>query len=375
MECKFLQNGVAIQYHNFVKPCCTWKADDQWVQEHNINKIDLVNWHNHPDLMLAKEQLKSDIWPKGCVDCELVENQGRQDSIRLNGISAYGHYDEKDITLEIRPGNVCNFACQTCWTVASTRVADYYKKAGLKDPFAGLIKNDFKNYDFLLPVVHRLKSIIILGGEPFYDPKCLEFLAWCKKNTKSDILAFTNGSSLDHDLIASFPGKFTLVFSFDAVGQPAEYIRFGTDWPKVLSNFNQARSIKNVEIRVNITTSVYNFYYFPDVIDLLVSNWPAVVSFGPAMEEHFSEKVIPIKFRHRLIERLETSVAQLLTANIEKDQKSNAVNAVNTIINNLKTLPYDPELHDQFKDYVNTIDTVKKANLKDYCPEIAELLD
>jgi len=375
MECKFLTNGLAIQYHNFVKPCCTWRVDDDWTKNHNINKVNLVTWHDHPDLVRAREQLKSNIWPKECVDCESIEKQGRQDSIRLNGASAYNLYGEKDITLEIRPGTVCNFACQTCWTMASTRVADYYKKAGLNDPFKNLVKNNFENYDFLLPLVDRLKSIIVLGGEPFYDPKCLEFLNWCKEHIHADILTFTNGSCIDHDMISSFKGKFTLVFSLDAVGKPAEYIRFGTDWKKVLSNFNRAQSMENVEIRVNITTSAYNFYYFADVIDLLIPNWPAVVSFGPTTEDHFSEKIIPINQRAKLIEKLENCTQRLCDANIEKDQKSNAVNAVKSIINNLKTLPYDVKLHDQFKVYVNKIDSVKKADFRDYCPEISDLLD
>lgn len=39
MDCKFLSNGIAIQYHNFVKPCCVWQDDDAWVDEHQISKV------------------------------------------------------------------------------------------------------------------------------------------------------------------------------------------------------------------------------------------------------------------------------------------------------------------------------------------------
>jgi MoaA/NifB/PqqE/SkfB family radical SAM enzyme len=374
MECKFLTNGIAVQYHNFLKPCCDWQADDQWVKEHNISKVNWVTWHQHPDLVKARSDLAQGTWPQGCTHCEKIESQGRHDSMRYNGASAYGDYGVDDITLEIRPGNVCNFACQTCWTPASTRVADFYKKAQIPDIYSNFIKNDFIDYNFLDPIAHRLKSIVVLGGEPFYDPKCLEFLSWCKDNTQANILTFTNGSCLDFDLIAEFKGKFTLVFSLDAVGPPAEYIRFGTEWDKVLENFQTAQKLPNVEVRVNITTSVYNYTYFTDVLDLLLEDWPAVVSISPALEDHFSEKVIPLSLRQPIIDKLLSVTDKINLSSVEAGQKNNAVNALNSIITNLKSLPYDAELHDQFKDFVVRMDNVKKIKLADYCSDIAGLL-
>jgi sulfatase maturation enzyme AslB (radical SAM superfamily) len=375
MECKFLTNGIAIQYHDFLKPCCTWRYDDAWVQNHNVNKIDIVKWHDHPDLVSARAQLAQGHWPKNCVDCQTVEEQGRQDSIRLNGASAYGDYKDTDITLEFRPGSVCNFACQTCWTPASTRVADYYKKAGVPDPFAGLIKNSFDDFDLILPIADRLRSIVVLGGEPFYDPKCREFLQWCQQHTPADLVAFTNGSCVDAEFVKNFPNKFTLVFSLDAVGKAAEYIRFGTDWPKVVENYNLVKSLPNVEVRVNITTSPYNFYYFIDVVDMLLDDWPSVVSFGPAIEEHLNERVIPLAVRRPIIDKLIKFLPRLESADIEKDQKANAVNAVKAIINNLETMEYDPRVHAVFKDFVSKMDMVKKVRLQDHCPEIAGILE
>lgn len=374
MDCKFLSNGLAIQYHNFVKPCCAWRADDQWIDEHQLNKVNLVTWHQHKDLVDAREQLANNVWPKNCKDCEIVENQGRQDSIRLGGESAYGRFSEDEITLEIRPGSVCNFACQTCWAPASTRVEQFYKQAGIINIYSELVKNKFDNYDFLLPIAHKLKTIVVLGGEPFYDPSCLTFLKWVSENTSAELTTFTNGSVLSAELLQSVNRKITLVFSLDAVGMPAEYIRFGTVWSKVLENFNLAKQIINVDIRVNITTSVYNFYYFSDLIDMLIPDWPSVVTFGPAMEELYSEKVIPLHLREPIVQKLEGCVQRLQLAIIEAGQKSNTLNAVNSIINNLKTAPYDIKLHTEFKEFVNKMDSVKKINLADNCPEMAELL-
>ena len=376
MECKFLSNGIALQYHDFLKPCCTWRSDDQWRSNHNVQKVSIVNWHQHPDLVQAREQLAANVWPKGCEDCRVVEEQGRADSIRLGGASAYADYSLDDITLEIRPGNVCNFACQTCWTPASTRVADFYKRAGLADPFKDYVKNTASPYDSLLAVKDRLKNIIVLGGEPFYDPSCLEFWQWSLANTQADLSAFTNGSVLRTDLLADTDRKFTLIYSLDAVGRAAEYIRFGTVWTDVQSNFDHVRKeLPHVEVRVNITTSVYNYYYLLDVVSLLAQDWPKVVSFGIAAEDIFTEAVIPMSLRPKLTARLAECLTVLDSADIESDQKSNAVNAVTAIINNLNTVEYNRELHEKFVDYVTKIDRAKNAYLVDYCPEVSELLD
>ena len=374
MECKFLSNGLVLQYHNFFKPCCTWRADDKWITDHNINNVNLVTWHDHRDLIDAREQLAKDLWPKNCQDCQTIESQGSQDSIRLNGISAYGQYKKDDLTLEIRPGNVCNFACQTCWPMASTRVETYYKKANIPDPYAGISQNNFVNYDFLNSIADRLRSIVVLGGEPFYDPKCLEFLHWAKDHTSAELLTFTNGSVINLDLINAVRRKFTLVFSLDAVGIPAEYIRYGTEWSTVWANYQKAKTIPHVMTRVNITTSPYNYFYFPDLIDLLLEDWPEVVSFGSPTEEFLNEKIIPLNLRPTIINRLVDTAEKLKQSNIEQNQKSNAINAVQSIIGNLKSTAYDQKLHQQFVEFVGKMDHVKNINFNDYCGEISELL-
>lgn len=374
MDCKFLSNGIAVQYHNFVKPCCAWRTTNEWVQEHSIKNVNLINWHNHKDLTDAREKLNQGVWPANCQDCQTIESQGRHDSVRLNGKSAYSSFSDSDLTLEIRPGNVCNFACQTCWPFASTRVETYYKKANLLNSRADLIPNNFVDYEFLQPVADRLKSIVVLGGEPFYDPKCLEFLHWAKNNTQADLLAFTNGSVVDLDLLNSINRKFTLVFSLDAIGKPAEYIRFGTEWSTVWDNYQKVKLIPNVTTRINITTSPYNYFYFPDLLELIIDDWPEVVSFGPTLEEIFKEQVIPLTFRPKIINKLEQTIIRLEQANIEINQKSNAVNSIRSIVKNLKETEYDQQLHQEFINFVDKMDNVKNIKLSEYCPDITELL-
>ena len=371
MKCKFLEHGIAISNDSVVRPCCEWSDDSEWKKNNHISRVNLLDWRQ--SLSTFRDQLAQGQWPTQCRSCEQAEGANRG-SIRGNGESAYANYQPEDITLEIRPGNVCNYACQTCWPAASTRVETFYKKANIVNIEGDREANNFVDYEFLQPIAHRLKSIIILGGEPFYDPKCLEFLAWAKDNTTAELLMFTNGSVVDLDILESFDRKITLVFSMDAVGTPAEYIRFGTDWPVVWANYQKVKTLPNIATRVNVTTSPYNYFYFPDVLAALLDDWPEVVSFGPTMEKIFNECVVPTSLRPTIISKLESIIPRLEQGNIEFGQKCNAVNLVKSIVTNLKEVDYDPGLHQEFIDFVTKMDTVKNIKLVDHCPEMAGLL-
>ena len=372
MQCKFLDHGMAIGYDSVVKPCCVWQVDQNWKNSNHVTQVRLDQWNQSSPMIAIKNLLDQGIWPAQCNKCEHSELENRG-SIRGDGASAYADYGPDDITLEIRPGNVCNFACQTCWPEASTRVAQFHHQAGIID-IKTVNSNPIRKFDFLEPIAHRIKDLVLLGGEPFYDKDCLKFLQWATHNLTARIIMFTNGSAVDWEWVDSYPGKIVLVFSIDAVGRAAEYIRFGTEWPVVEQNLQKARNHPNVELRVNITLSAYNLNYINDVIELLTPNWPEVVSFGIPHQSHFKEVVIPIKHRRKIIVGLQSSVISIQQAEIELGQKSHAVNALTSIINNLQTQPWDYTLYKEFQKFVSDMDRVKHLQIRDYCADVADML-
>jgi sulfatase maturation enzyme AslB (radical SAM superfamily) len=372
MQCKFLDHGLAIGYNSVVKPCCAWQVDQDWENSNHLTQVSLAQWHQSSTMIAIKNQLDQGTWPTQCSTCKHAELESRG-SIRGDGASAYADYGPGDITLEIRPGNVCNFACQTCWPEASTRVAQFHHQAGIID-IKSVNSSPIKQFDFLEPIANRIKDLVLLGGEPFYDKDCLKFLQWATHNLTARIIMFTNGSAVDWDWIDSYPGKIVLVFSLDAVGRAAEYIRFGTDWTVVEQNFQKARTHSKVELRVNITLSAYNLNYVKDVVKLLTPNWPDVVSFGIPHQPHFRESVIPIKHRDRIIVDLQSSVIEIQQAEIESGQKSHAVNALTSVINNLQTQPWDHVYYKEFQKFVSDMDRVKNMQIRVYCADVADML-
>ena len=374
MECKFIKHGIAIGYDQVIKPCCEWKLDNAWRKQNHVSQVDLKTWHQSPQVLDSFKYLEKNTWPSSCGKCQQTESQGRVDSIRGNGNHSYSHYQDGDITLEIRPGSVCNFACQTCWPAASSRVAEFHSKAGLID-IKTINSNKINDFDFLLPIVSRLRDVIVLGGEPFYDKSCLKFLSWATQHLNANIIMFTNGSRIDFNFLKSYPGRLTLVFSLDAVGKPAEYIRYGTDWNKVVDNYLEVKKLPNVNVRVNITCSVYNYLYIEELVKFLCQYWPSVVSFGSPNLAHLTETSIPIQHRTDMILSLERAIQAIQQANIESGQKSNATNALTAHVTNLKTQPWVESDYKKLQEFVRSMDLVKNISVNDYCLDLAKILE
>ena len=374
MECKFITNGISISYDQIVKPCCAWNYSKDWADDNTIPIVNFNTWHNKISLAANKNLLRQNIWPSNCSNCKNIEDQSREDSVRLGGNRAYSHYASDDITLEIRPGSVCNFACQTCWPEASSRVAQYHHQAKLID-IKNINSDVIDNFDFLLPIANRIKDVILLGGEPFYDKSCKKFLNWALQHMSANITMFTNGSHIDLEFLQNYKKKITLVFSLDAVGKPAEYIRYGTDWSTVINNYQQARSISNIEVRVNITSSVFNYYHISDLINELSTDWPAVVTFGVPRLPHFLESTVPTELRPQLIERLESAIRTIWQSNIEHNQQHNASNAINSIINNLKMSNWNLQNYQTLCEFIKKMDQVKNISVHDHCIFLSKLVD
>ena len=176
---------------------------------------------------------------------------------------------------------------------------------------------------------------------------------------------FTNGSHVDWDWVDCYPGKITMVFSIDAVGQAAEYVRYGTAWPVVHDNFVRAQQHPRVELRVNITMSVYNYHLIDSVIELLAPTWPTVVSFGQPRQLHLTEVAVPTVNRPELIQKLQCAVDRLLAADIESDQQHNAINAVRSVIAKLEQSNFDAEQFAKLQQFVSNMDQVKRISIAD----------
>ena len=374
MHCQFLNHGLAISYDQTVKPCCAWIYDQKWKIDHEIGKVDLTTWHQSKEIVDARNLLAQDIWPDHCRSCQTLENQN-QTSMRINGNHSQKDFAPGDISLEIRPGSTCNFACQTCWPEASSRVAEFHRQAGIL-PIQSLDSKAIKDFAWLDSIKHRVRETVVLGGEPFYDKNCQRFLAWAAENLQGQLLMFTNGSSIDYDWLELYRGKVILIFSLDAVGAPAEYIRFGTCWNTVLENFQRCLDLDHVEIRANITVSVYNILYLEPLLDLLIARWPDIVTLGyPTDQPWLSTDSIPLEYRRPIANQIKNISDKVFASeNIVEHQRYHIRNNLVALAEKLIEDDFDPRALHNLQTFVRQMDQVKRTRIEVHCPDLADMI-
>lgn len=373
MECKFIEHGLAFGYSKNIKPCCLFKTDSNWQKQNNLQVSDITNWHKSESVKSLKKDLSANIFPKQCATCEDVEKHGTYNSLRQDSLLSYNHYDKDDITLEIRPGITCNFSCQTCWPYASSRVKEHYKKANLLD----FREQNHKvtDFEFLNPIAKRIKDVIILGGEPFYDKNCRNFFNYAGKNLTSTLTIFTNGSVVDFEFLKNYKGKIILVFSMDAIEKPSEYIRFGSNWNIVSKNFIKAQQYENVEVRVNITVSIYNIYYVSELLLYLYDFWSNTITFSYALEDHFKIKLMPKELRNNTIIKMNDLLKKIIGKKLDKNQKLNLVHNCKYILQSLQNDEWDSENFVKWQNFTHSMNKVKNINIKEYSDFLTNLLD
>jgi hypothetical protein len=129
----------------------------------------------------------------------------------------------------------------------------------------------------------------------------------------------------------------------------------------------------NIEVRVNITCSVYNYMHLEPLIEFLCKDWPTVVSFGVPHQPYLTEQSVPEHMRPAVTQSLQRVIDCLTTAKIPTDQQSNAVNAVRSIIRNLDSVPFNAEQNQHLRKFIAQMDRVKQIRAGDYCDFLGRL--
>ena len=110
-----------------------------------------------------------------------------------------------------------------------------------------------------------------------------------------------------------------------------------------------------------------------------MADWPEVVSFGFAAETRNSwfmdESVYLPEYRPVVADRLNRATKIVEQGQIEHMQKINASNCLQALHKNMVEIPFDAAKYERFREFLITMDHVKKIDISNYCPEIAGYFD
>jgi len=272
---------------------------------HTVSDTTPAEHMNHPLMRrIRKEMLgrRGDLVKNYCAKCVRMEHAGMV-SVRMQSVRKLlalerpqgnptlrtavrvargwtGRMPEKERCLELKLrifGNHCNLRCYMCPPVNSSSrmeelsaIRDGYwlKRLAVTDRF-GFFKNDNAYDKFVrdtLEILPMVRKIRITGGEPFLLSKHYDFLEKVVATGQageislvydSNLTAFHLGSRHVTDYLRHFR-KVTIYVSIDNLGAKNDYIRYGSNFEKLMANVEKARGLPNIEVAVNSATGMLN---------------------------------------------------------------------------------------------------------------------
>lgn len=308
------------------------------------------------DLTQIKQDLLAGVKNEACATCWKLEEQGQR-SRRQQENANLDYQLDRDLELikkdceqgrsepvlyQITTSNLCNQACVTCNSFASSKWAEIERRMNLvpEDTFELNVENEI-NYA-------TARRIELLGGEPLFDPKTFDILQKLLDHNNTDCLIslVTNGSIPLNDRMLSLLKQFTninICVSIDGVGPVFEYMRWPAKWPVLLENLEQYRKIAK-NLSVSYTISSVNIMYYNETISWFAKN--------------------NLKFNHNLVVFPAWASLDRMPLELKKITHNNFVQITG---NEMPLTLWAERLKQQ--------DEAKGIRLQDYLPEISAIVD
>lgn len=229
-----------------------------------------AEWNKDARLVDFRQRMYDNKWLPECHRCQIQEQESGN-SFRTAVNSAvvldenFGIWPSR---WNLKFGNICNLACWTCNEYSSSVIAQHKKIISiLPDNFVDpeqefqtlwndLEKDVLKSYDY-----HNIVTLTLLGGEPMYNKTVTNFLTRLVDlglSQRTRLEFHTNATKINSKLLANGIWNYVCVFlSLDAVGQKAEWLRYGSRWTDIESNIDFFKSQANY-IEVHCTLSILN---------------------------------------------------------------------------------------------------------------------
>lgn len=239
-------------------------------------------------------------------------------------------------SVELRLGNVCNLACNSCWGYSSSKVNEerikILKHKDVTSKYKALWSSElsipkdinkwYKNsvYETNIETISKnLERVYITGGEPtlIKENRTLLKNLVDSGNTNCFISFTTNGTTSDGellDLLRHFD-QSEIQISLDGIENQANYIRYPISWTEFNENVKNLLSMRNVKIVFYTVISAYNLFSVTNIlkyVDSIAAERP--VSWYPIFLDNpnfLRTQIWPLDVRENAIKEIERSVGNL----------------------------------------------------------------
>ncbi|CAM0094573.1 radical SAM domain-containing protein [Vibrio phage K567] len=293
MKCTLPFDGFFVNAMGKFSPCCALSVMNEDSNEESSITIDMDgDFINHERMVeLRKEHASCDIKNQTCIDC--IARYKGSDTFNSDLVSGElpdtydadtGRISTPDFKhLNVAFSNRCNLACRMCSSMNSNKFGEMmHNKIRLQDIIylsdqwyneenPGKVNNAFDDdsLGYLIEHSQNTDTITIHGGEPFLEPRVVQFLDSVKKTKKLYIT--TNGTRKPRQTIidAINNNNSGIMFSIEGTKDVQEYVRIGSKMSDIWDNIAYIREkCPSAEFYTNTVVTAYNWLDLADFIRL-----------------------------------------------------------------------------------------------------------
>lgn len=303
--------------HNYIHPngkmrlCCTTIQDLPTDNNYNLfdaGKHGIDDYWNSNRMKEIRRKMIAGEKIRDCEKCYRQEEQGVQSLRSTYNMESYikdtaidGTFSKKANTMQIQMGNICNLKCKMCSQMYSHMHGMETRDIGKQDPEwlhwvkeqganvnnwtneLGVKHEWYKNKEFKLKMFEHISkninSLVVIGGEPTLIPEFYQLFEYCDSQGtlgSKSVTLVTNLTNTNPKLTTWLPklGNWTIWASVDGVNERTEYIRYPSQWNKVLEGLEFYRSLlgKNGNITLSPAVQLLNIDQLDDIIKWWL-NW------------------------------------------------------------------------------------------------------
>jgi len=416
---------LAIRNNGDLRVCCQAnQGEDKGLLRkedgtiYNAEYDSLDESRNSQKLKDIRKAMLNDKWHPDCIRCQREEDSGIRSRFTyekdlwnkvINANDAKhltnkdGYIEAEDIPLsyfDLRFGNKCNLKCRTCgptdsslwyedqvqlWgntyidTPGEMKIFNHNGKYILEnDIYNWYKKDDF--WDQIYKHIPNIKHVYMVGGEPLLIKEHYSFLEECIKQGYSKNITIEYNTNL-----VSIPNKVWGIWkpfkdinigaSIDGAGLVNDYIRFPSKWKTIESNL---RKLDNADGNFNIwiahTVNALNIYNLPDFLKWIIdqdfknvgNRWQPIASLHPLHSPHFlNTNMFPLDIKMKIIEKFD---------NFKFDKYKPECLALLIEYTHFMMSKDNSKSFPQFLKYNNNLDEIRDQKLKDYIPDLYDLI-
>lgn len=256
-----------------IKACC--------ISQKYLGKIDsddLEKSFNGTDMINFRQQFLDNVRPLECKNCWSLEDKGLTSyrhlhlSLLKKDLLTKYMSNPKLVSLDIKPGNVCNFKCRICNSQASSQHAqEQFKYKNIPLTIYNWAESNSLAINKIQQLIGDIKNLDMYGGEPFLVKSLTSLIQHAvEKGVASQMRLHynSNGSIYPTDLVSYWPHfkHVDIQFSIDNIGPRFELERGGV-WQEVDQNITRLvkLNLPNVKIGIMPAISIMNIYYLDEL--------------------------------------------------------------------------------------------------------------